>query len=180
MGSPSRRCASELNPAKLHPIAAKLSKMAWKHKAQAPRQYTTFLRDDETIRQNYLRLDDVTFKRLQLYERKMKGKTTEELLASVEKATKKNSEDLAKMNQAMYELAEDSKKFNKRVGFSYCDEKDPDLTASSMLRQKWDLKLYSDDVAGGMARIEERMLTRMNQSDKLVAILFKEITGREF
>merc|ERR1711872_241876 len=89
MGSPSRRCASELNPAKLHPIAAKLSKMAWKHKAQAPRQYTTFLRDDETIRQNYLRLDDVTFKRLQLYERKMKGKTTEELLASVEKATKK-------------------------------------------------------------------------------------------
>merc|ERR1712087_605790 len=65
------------------------SKMAWKHRAQAPRQYTTFLRDDETIRQNYLRLDDVTFKRLQLYERKMKGKTTEELLASVEKATKK-------------------------------------------------------------------------------------------
>merc|ERR1712168_440309 len=84
-------------------------KMAWKHRAQAPRQYTTFLRDDETVRQNYLRLDDVTFKRLQLYERKMKGKTTEELLASVEKATKKNSEDLAKMNQAMYELAEDSK-----------------------------------------------------------------------
>merc|ERR1712234_49419 len=122
MGSPSRRCASEFNPAKLHPLVAKLPKMAWKHKAQAPRQYTTFLRDDETIRQNYLRLDDVTFKRLQLYERKMKGKTTEELLASVEKATKKNSEDIAKMNQAMYELAEDSKKFNKRVGFSYCDE----------------------------------------------------------
>ena len=34
-----------------------------------------------------------------------------------------NSDDLAKMNQDMYELAEDSKKFNKRVGFSYCDEK---------------------------------------------------------
>ena len=59
-------------------------------------------------------------------------------------------------------------------------QSDPDLTASAMLRQKWDLKLYSDDVAGGMARIEERMLTRMNQSDKLVATLFKEITGRDF
>merc|ERR1711872_1146428 len=127
--SPSRRCASELNPAKLHPTPAKLSKMAWKHKAQAPRQYTTFLRDDETIRQNYLRLDDVTFKRLQLYERKMKGKTTEELLAYVEKTTKKNSDDCVKMNQAMYELAEDSKSFNKRAG-----DKDPDSSASSLLR----------------------------------------------
>jgi len=149
--------------------------MAWKHKAQAPRQYTTFLRDDETIRQNYLRLDDVTFKRLQLYERKMKGKTTEELLAYVEKTTKKNSDDCVKMNQAMYELAEDSKSFNKRAG-----DKDPDSSASSLLRQKWDLKLYSDDVAGGEARRLEKQLTRANQSDKLIQILFKEITGREF
>lgn len=149
--------------------------MAWKHKAQAPRQYTTFLRDDESIRQNYLRLDDVTFKRLQLYERKMKGKTTEELLNYVENITTKNASDLAKMNQAMYELSEDSKKFNKRAG-----DKDPDSSASSLLRQKWDLKLYSDDVAGGEARRLEKQLTRQNQSDKLVAILFKEITGREF
>merc|ERR1712055_440497 len=115
-------------------VKSSLSKMAWKHRAQAPRQYTTFLRDDESIRQNYLRLDDVTFKRLQLYERKMKGKTTEQLLASVEKATKKNSDDCAKMNQAMFELAEDSKKFNERSG-----DKDPDSSASSLLRQKWDL-----------------------------------------
>merc|ERR1739838_969539 len=91
-------------------------KMAWKHRAQAPRQYTTFLRDDETIRQNYLRLDDVQFKRLQLYERKMKGKTTEELLAFVENITKKNSADCVKMNQATYELSEKSKIFNKRSG----------------------------------------------------------------
>merc|ERR1712198_166794 len=170
-----RRCASEFNPAKLHPIAAKLSKMAWKHKAQAPRQYTTFLRDDETIRQNYLRLDDVTFKRLQLYERKMKGKTTEELLNYVENITKKNSDNCAKMNQVMYTLSEDSKNFNKRAG-----DRDPDSTASTLLRQKWDLKLYSDDVAGGEARRLEKQLTRANQSDKLVAILFKEITGREY
>jgi len=149
--------------------------MAWKLKAQAPRQYTTFLRDDETIRQNYLRLDDVTFKRLQLYERKMKGKTTEELLNYVENITKKNSDDCAKMNHAMYTLSEDSKKFNKRAG-----DRDPDSTASTLLRQKWDLKLYSDDVAGGEARRLEKQLTRANQSDKLVAILFKEITGREF
>merc|ERR1711872_808134 len=175
MGSPSRRCASELNPAKLHPTPAKLAKMAWKHRAQAPRQYTTFLRDDETIRQNYLRLDDVTMKRLQLYERKMKGKTTEELLAHVEKITKKNADDCVKMNEDTYKLAEDSKKFGKRSG-----DKDPDSTASSLLRQKWDLKLYSDDVAGGEARRLEKQLTRANQSDKLVQILFKEITGREF
>lgn len=149
--------------------------MAWKHKAQAPRQYTTFLRDDESIRQNYLRLDDVQFKRLQLYERKMKGKTTEELLAFVENITKKNSADCVKMNQATYELSEKSKIFNKRSG-----DKDPDSSASTLLRQKWDLKLYSDDVAGGEARRLEKQLTRASQSDKLVAILFKEITGREF
>lgn len=149
--------------------------MAWKQRAQAPRQYTTFLRDDESIRQNYLRLDDVAMKRLQLFERKMKGKTTEELLDHVEKITKKNADDCTKMNQAMYELAEDSKKFNKRSG-----DRDPDSSASEMLRLKWDLKLYSDDVAGGEARRLEKQLTTQNQSDKLVAILFKEITGREF
>jgi len=149
--------------------------MAWKHKAQAPRQYTTFLRDDESVRQCYLRLDDVTFKRLQLYERKMKGKSTEEMLDCVERMTKKNQEDCAKMNQALYELAEDSKKFDKRAG-----DKDPDSVASSLLRQKWDLKIYSDDVAGGEARRLEKALIRENQSDKLVALLFKEITGREF
>jgi len=149
--------------------------MAWKHRAQAPRQYTTFLRDDESIRQNYLRLDDVTFKRLQLFERKMKGKTTEELLEHVEKITLKNQENCAKTNQAMYELAEDSKKFNKRAG-----NRDEDVAASEMLRQKWDLKLYSDDVAGGEQRRLQKALIRNSQSDKLVAILFKEITGREF
>jgi len=114
-------------------------------------------------------------KRLQLYERKMKGKTTEELLAHVEKITKKNADDCVKMNEDTYKLAEDSKKFGKRSG-----DKDPDSTASGLLRQKWDLKLYSDDVAGGEARRLEKQLTRANQSDKLVAILFKEITGREF
>lgn len=149
--------------------------MAWKQRAQAPRQYTTFLQDDETIRQNYLRLDDVTMKRMQLYERKMKGKTTEELLAHVEKVTKKNAEDCDKMNRDLYKLAEDSKNFSKRSG-----DKDPDSSASGLLRQKWDLKLYTDDVAGGEARRIEKALTRANQSDKLVALLFKEITGREF
>ena len=44
------------------PWSSKAAKMAWKQRAQAPRQYTTFLRDDESIRQNYLKLDDVTFK----------------------------------------------------------------------------------------------------------------------
>jgi hypothetical protein len=42
------------------------------------------------------------------------------------------------------------------------------------------LKIYKDDVAGGEARRLEKQLTRNGQSDKLVAILFKEITGREY
>jgi len=149
--------------------------MAWKHRAEDPRNYSTFIDDDEEVRQMFLQLDNVTFKRLQLYERKMKGKTTEELLAQVEKVTKENSAACTKMNQQMYELAEDTKKFKHKA-----DDKDPDSAASTQLRQKWDLKLFLDDVAGGEERIKEKQLIRSNQSDKLVAILFKEITGRQF
>jgi len=156
--------------------------MAWKRKGHEAKSYATFIKDDEDIRKMFLRLDDITFKRLQLYERKMKKKSTMEMFDLVDSLTTKNQEACVKMNQALYELAEECKTFDKRVETKLETgvDKDTFLTGCDQLRSRWDLKIYKDDVAGGEARRLEKQLTRNGQSDKLVAILFKEITGREY